>query len=193
MLHLVGDMVGLLDAIGEATAVIAGHDWGAPVAWHSALLRPDRFRAVIALSVPFRPRGKLRPTSVMPRTDDAVFYQLHFQTPGVAEAEMEHNVRGYLRGILLRIAGEFESSRGSASDFGMVPKASGMLALISALGDARLPDWLSEADLELYTSEFSADRPARGLELVPQHRPQLGTAGAVRRRPGQGPGAVHRR
>src|SRR4029077_18906882 len=39
MLHLVGDMVGLLDALGEKTAVIAGHDWGAPVAWHTALLR----------------------------------------------------------------------------------------------------------------------------------------------------------
>src|SRR5580700_1101489 len=47
MLHLVGDMVGALDALDEDTAVIAGHDWGAPVAWHAALLRPDRFRAVI--------------------------------------------------------------------------------------------------------------------------------------------------
>ena len=73
LLHLVGDMVGVLDALGEATAVIAGHDWGAPVAWHAALLRPDRFRAVIGLSVPYRPRGKPRPTTVMRRTEDAVF------------------------------------------------------------------------------------------------------------------------
>src|SRR5437667_9917815 len=43
MLHLTGDVVGLLDALGEETAVVAGHDWGAPVAWNSALLRPDRF------------------------------------------------------------------------------------------------------------------------------------------------------
>ncbi len=42
--------------------MIAGHDWGAPVAWHAALLRPDLFRAVIGLSVPFRPRGAVRPT-----------------------------------------------------------------------------------------------------------------------------------
>src|SRR5882724_9435663 len=73
LLHLVGDMVGLLDALGVATAVIAGHDWGAPVAWHAALLRPDRFRGVIGLSVPFRPRGEARPTSVMPQTEDAHF------------------------------------------------------------------------------------------------------------------------
>ncbi len=68
LLHLVGDLVGVLDALGEETAVIAGHDWGAPVAWHSALLRPDRFRAVIGLSVPYRPRGKMQPTTIMPRT-----------------------------------------------------------------------------------------------------------------------------
>ena len=57
LLHLVGDMVGVLDALGEQTAVIVGHDWGAPVAWHSALWRPDRFRAVAGLSVPYRGRG----------------------------------------------------------------------------------------------------------------------------------------
>ena len=53
---LVGDMVGLLDALGVQQAVIAGHDWGAVVAWHAALLRPDRFRAVIALSFPYLQR-----------------------------------------------------------------------------------------------------------------------------------------
>src|SRR5260221_7565367 len=82
LFHLVGDMVGLLDALEAPTAVIVGHDWGATVAWHAALLRPDRFRAVIGLSVPFRPRGKAPPTSVMPRAADAQFYQLYFQEPG---------------------------------------------------------------------------------------------------------------
>src|SRR5919109_3855620 len=38
-LHHVGDMVGVLDALGERQAVIVGHDWGAPVAWNAALLR----------------------------------------------------------------------------------------------------------------------------------------------------------
>src|SRR5207245_7722171 len=97
LFRLVGDMVGLLDALGAESAVNAGHDWGAPVAGHAALLRPDRFRAVIALSVPFRPRGAVRPTTVMPQTDDAVFYQLYFQTPGVAEAEFARAVRLTLR------------------------------------------------------------------------------------------------
>jgi pimeloyl-ACP methyl ester carboxylesterase len=75
LLYLVGDMVGLLDALGQETAVIAGHDWGAPVAWHAALLRPDRFNAVIGLSVPFILRGQAYPTKGVPETDDTVFYQ----------------------------------------------------------------------------------------------------------------------
>src|SRR5215510_11440957 len=100
LLDLVGDLVGLLDALGAESAVIAGHDWGAPVAWHSALLRPDRFRAVIGLSVPFRPRGSVRPTTLMPHTDDAVFYQLYFQEPGVAEAELEREVGATIRRLL---------------------------------------------------------------------------------------------
>ena len=58
MLHLVGDVVGLIDALGEQRAVVVGHDWGAPVAWHTALFRPDRVRGVAGLSVPFRPRGE---------------------------------------------------------------------------------------------------------------------------------------
>ena len=86
---MAADALGVLDALGAETAVLAGHDWGAPVAWHAALLRPDRFRAVIGLSVPYRPRGAVRPTGVMPRTEAAMFYQLYFQEPGVAEAELE--------------------------------------------------------------------------------------------------------
>jgi len=60
ILHLVGDIMGLLDALGAPQAVIVGHDWGAPVAWHCALLRPDRVRGVAGLSVPFFPRTSTR-------------------------------------------------------------------------------------------------------------------------------------
>ena len=86
LFHLLGDMVGLLDALDAPTAIVVGHDVGANVAWQAALMRPDRFRAAIGLSVPFRPRGKLPPTSLMPRTADAQFYQLYFQEPGIADA-----------------------------------------------------------------------------------------------------------
>src|ERR1700684_2782789 len=116
LFHLVGDMVGVLDALGEKTAVIVGHDWGAPVAWHAALMRPDRFRAVIALSVPYRPRSSAPPTSRMPRTNDASFYQLYFQTRGVAEAELERDVRLSLRKILYSASGDAPRRSSSAPD-----------------------------------------------------------------------------
>src|ERR1700728_4557853 len=106
LLHLVGDMVGLLDALGVDQAVIAGHDWGAPVAWHSALLRPDRFRAVIGLSVPFVPRGQVYSSPKLPESEVSVFYQQYFQDPGVAEADLEHDVRTTVRASLFSISGD---------------------------------------------------------------------------------------
>jgi pimeloyl-ACP methyl ester carboxylesterase len=150
LFHLVGDMVGLLDALGAEQAVIAGHDWGAPVAWLAALLRPDRFRGVIGLSVPFRPRGATRPTSVMPQTDDMIFYQLYFQAPGVAEAEHERDVRHTIRAILYSISGDAPPAAGPV---GMVPRQGGFLARMK--NPTTLPAWLTEADVDFYVKEFS--------------------------------------
>jgi epoxide hydrolase A/B len=149
LLHLVGDMVGLVGALGEKSAVIAGHDWGAPVAWHAALLRPDVFRAVIGLSVPFRPRGPVRPTSVMPKTDEAMFYQLYFQTPGVAEAEFERDVRATVRRLAYSGSGD-ALERGNIA---MVPRRGGFLT--QTTDPDPLPPWLTTADIEFYAAEFS--------------------------------------
>jgi pimeloyl-ACP methyl ester carboxylesterase len=154
LLHLVGDMVGLLDALGIEQAAIAGHDWGAPVAWHAALLRPDRFRAVIGLSVPHRPRSAVVPTSVMPRRDDAVFYQLYFQTPGVAEAELERDVRTSLAKNLYAVSGDAPRPPGAGGgEVAMVPRDGGFLAQMPFPGT--LPAWLSAADLDFYAGEFA--------------------------------------
>jgi pimeloyl-ACP methyl ester carboxylesterase len=159
LFHLVGDMVGLLDALDERQAVIAGHDWGAPVAWHAALFRPDRFRGVIALSVPFRPRSTLRPTTAMPQTDQAVFYQLYFQQPGVAEAELESDVRLSLRSILFANSGDgpLRQHGFPAQGVGMIPRVGGLRGRTSTLMEesATLPAWLGEEDLDFYVGEFS--------------------------------------
>jgi pimeloyl-ACP methyl ester carboxylesterase len=152
LLHLVGDVLGLVDALGAKTAVIAGHDWGTPVAWHAALLRPDRFRAVIGLSVPYRPRGSVRPTSAMPQTEDEVFYQLYFQTPGAAEAELERDVRLTMRSNLYWISGDAPvvETKGPVL---MLPRAGGWIG--KRANPAALPAWLSEADVDFYTAEFA--------------------------------------
>ena len=150
LLHLVGDMVGLLDALGADHAVIAGHDWGAPVAWHAALLRPDRFRAVIGLSVPHRARGKVRPTTVMPRTDDAIWYQLYFQEPGVAEAEYDRNPRAVFRSGMISISGDAVPG---TRPFGMVPRHSSPFRWDAPA--PRLPLWLTDADVDFYAAQFT--------------------------------------
>jgi pimeloyl-ACP methyl ester carboxylesterase len=159
--HLVGDLVGVLDALKAETAVIVGHDWGATIAWQAARLRPDRFRAVACLSVPYRPRGPVRPTSVMPRTAGAQFYQLYFQEPGVAEAEFERDPRATVLNMLYGASGEGIAARAAAAasgdasaaaGIGMVPIGGGMLR--GAGAPATLPAWLSEADIDFYAGEF---------------------------------------
>jgi pimeloyl-ACP methyl ester carboxylesterase len=154
LLHLVGDMVGVLDALKEKNAVIVGHDWGAPVAWHAALLRPDRFRAVVGLSVPFRPRGSIAPTTVMPQNADSTFYQLYFQSPGVAESELEADARVTLRKTLYSGSGDVprRNPGAAASGVGMVPRNGGFLSRMK--DPDPLPAWLNEADIDVYTQQF---------------------------------------
>ncbi len=156
--------VGLLDALGHETAVIVGHDWGAPVAWHAALLRPDRFRAVIGLSVPFIPRGPDYPSKSFPETDETVFYQSYFQSPGVAEADLEHDVRFSMRTFLYDGSGDASYSAIKADPAGhvfMVPRKGGMMA--NRVNPTSLPPWLTEADVEVYVDQFERTGYRGGL------------------------------
>ena len=153
VLHHVGDMVGLLDALGVKQAVIAGHDIGAPVAWQAALLRPDRFRGVIALGPPFRPRafgGSMPPTTLMPRNENAVFYQLFLQTPQ-AEAALEGNMRRAFRSQFYSLSGDRPPSvAGEFADAGMVPRRG-----FSLTDPTSLPAWVTESDIDVYVAEFT--------------------------------------
>ena len=159
MLHLVGDLVGLLDALGEEEAVIAGHDWGANVAWNAALLRPDRFRAVIVLSIPYIPRGplsgpqsSLRPTEGMRRmVGERFFYQLFFQEPGRAERELERDVRTTLRRFLYGASGDARADE----RWKPIMDDPGTSLLSSTADPQSLPSWLTEADIEAYGAAFT--------------------------------------
>ncbi|HTP73152.1 MAG TPA: alpha/beta hydrolase [Burkholderiaceae bacterium] len=148
LLHLVGDIVGLVQALGAQRAVVVGHDWGAPVAWHCALLRPDLFAGVTALSVPFRGRGPVQPTTAMPRTDDSEFYQLYFQQPGAAEQELSRDVRHTIPALLYGASGDASA----AQQLMMVPRGGGFVA--SRIVPAVLPAWLRDEDVEFYVAEF---------------------------------------
>ena len=154
IMHLVGDIVGLVGALGTDNAVVAGHDWGAPVAWNCALMRPDVFRAVISLSVPWGPRPPQAPLKSMKQMfGDRFFYQLYFQNPGVAEHELQNDVKVTMRKMLFGASGSV-NRRSMVDDIESVPhKSSYMLERMPDPGD-NLPDWLTTEDIEYFAGEF---------------------------------------
>jgi pimeloyl-ACP methyl ester carboxylesterase len=160
-LHLVGDLIGLLDALEAPTAVVVGHDWGGPVAWNAAALRPDRFRAVVGMSVPFYGihRSTALPTAAMVEmARDRFVYILYFQEPGVAEAEMEADVRATMRRMMYSISGDIPESR-----FWNQPVGSTFLD--TTIEPDKLPAWLTEADLDVFTAEFEQSGFRGGLNF----------------------------
>jgi len=158
-LHLVGDIIGLLDALQEEQAVIVGHDWGAPVAWGAALMRPDRIRGVVGLSVPFVPRGPASILTTMRSLLGEGFYMAYFQQPGVAEAELERDVRTTIRALLYSASGDAPADRGASQP--VVPQGGGFLDIM--LDPETLPAWLTEQDIDYYTSEFERTGFSGGL------------------------------
>lgn len=155
--QLVGDAIGVLDAVSATRAVVVGHDWGAPVAWHAALWRPDRVRGVVALSVPLRPRSTIRPTLALERRFGPGYYQLYFQTPGAADAELAADPRATFRRLLSATGFRAGSTHADLS----VPPGGGFLTSMPE-PDA-LPDWLTEADLDVYVQEYRHNGFTGGL------------------------------
>ncbi|KAE8694201.1 Alpha/beta-Hydrolases superfamily protein isoform 2 [Hibiscus syriacus] len=85
-MHLVGDIIGLLDHFGELQAFVVGHDWGAVIGWHLSLFRPERVKGLINISVPYygrNPDAKLAEFLISTFGDG--FYISQFQEPGRAE------------------------------------------------------------------------------------------------------------
>jgi pimeloyl-ACP methyl ester carboxylesterase len=149
ILDIVGDMIGLVTALGERQALIVGHDWGAAIAWHAALFRPDVFPAVAALSVPFRQRGPAPPLHMLRKAGLLTHYWFHFQEPGVAEAEFERDPRAALRRMLYSISGDAPPETRALT----LRPGKGWLA--NTLDPEHLPSWLKDQDLDHMAAEFS--------------------------------------
>jgi pimeloyl-ACP methyl ester carboxylesterase len=89
--NVVADVRGLLDPLGVETAYVVGHDWGAAVAWLTAMLCPARVRNLTAISVP---HPLALPTL---RQYEMAWYTLFFQFTDVAEANLQHDDWAWLR------------------------------------------------------------------------------------------------
>jgi pimeloyl-ACP methyl ester carboxylesterase len=149
MLDLVEDNDAVVRALGEETAVIVGHDWGATIAASSALVRPEVFRAVGLLSVPYAPPGGPRPSEVFAHMGgDEEFYVSYFQEPERAEAEIEPDVRGWLAGFYAAFSAD---TMPAAPDPHFVSRGGKLRDRFPA---GRLPAWLSADDLDVYAGEF---------------------------------------
>lgn len=146
MLHLTGDVIALMDALGAADAVVAGHDWGAPVAWHTALFRPDRVRGVVGLSVPYRPRGSTPPIATLRRHLGDAFYMVYFQQPGVADAELSRDPALTFRKVLGSLSGE-------GPPMTLIPAGGGFLD--AAVDPGALPSWLTQQDIDTYVTQYA--------------------------------------
>jgi pimeloyl-ACP methyl ester carboxylesterase len=148
MLHLAGDVIALMDALGEARAVVAGHDWGAPVAWHAALLRPDRVRGVIGLSVPYRPRGSSEPIAAIRSVLGDGFYMIYFQQPGPADAELAADPRQTFTRLLYAASGD------APAMVTVVPPGGRFIDLLPEPPASGLPTWLTSEDIEIFVTEY---------------------------------------
>ncbi len=147
--EVVNDIIGLIPALGYETAIVFGHDWGAPTAWSCALNHPDKITAVGALSVPFSPRAEVPPMETMRAMfKDIFFYQMYFQEPGVAEAELEADIEVSLRKF-------FHLASGDNKDVNFTPRPVDSDLLSDAIDPGKLGAWCSEQDLAYYVSEFT--------------------------------------
>lgn len=150
--HLTGDLVALLDELGERRAVFVGHDWGSMVVGSLARLHPDRVAAVVAMSVPLLPRGPIAPIQLMRMAmGDSFFYMLYFQEPGVADADLGADPRTtmtrMLAGLAVRSGDTLDASALAAPDG---------RGFVDRLPDPDgLPDWLSQEELDHYVEEFT--------------------------------------
>ncbi|MFG6191699.1 alpha/beta fold hydrolase [Nonomuraea sp. JJY05] len=161
MLDLVADNVAVVRELGEDSAVIVGHDWGATIAAQSALVAPEVFRAVALLSVPYTPPGGPRPSEVFAGMGgDQEFYVSYFQEPGRAEAEIEPDVRGWLAGLYRALSGDTMPGP-DEPDPHFVAKDGGTLRERFPTGP--LPSWLSQEDLDFYAAEFERTGLTGGL------------------------------
>ncbi|KAL6500305.1 hypothetical protein OROHE_025671 [Orobanche hederae] len=151
--HIIGDLVGVLDALGLDRVFLVGHDWGAAIAWYFCLIRPDRIRALVNMSVVFQPRNpKRKPVESMRAILGDDYYICRFQEPGEAEEE-------FARVDTTRLIKKFLTSRNPSPL--QVSKEVGFGG--SSQKPITMPSWLSEEDVEYYASKFNQKGFTGGL------------------------------
>ncbi|HEX6569606.1 MAG TPA: alpha/beta hydrolase, partial [Acidimicrobiales bacterium] len=154
--HLTGDLVAILDDLGEERGVFVGHDWGALVVWALAQMAPERVAAVVGMATPFLPRGTAVPTTMLRQfAGDQWFFLLYVQEPGVAEADLDRDVRTTMRRMLGGLRAETVVAPRTLAD---------RRGIVDRLDEVPLlPPWLSPDELDHYVAEFTRTGFTGGL------------------------------
>ena len=158
-------MAALLDALGEETAVFVGHDWGGAVVWNMAQHHPDRVRAVAGINTPASQRAPMNPLDAMKMDPGRFDYQLYFQEPGVAEAELSANVRRVFT-LLLRTSKPVDGMDALAGTAG-VRERGGLF--VGAPETAPRSIMLTEEDLDTFVETFERTGFRGGLNWYRNH------------------------
>jgi pimeloyl-ACP methyl ester carboxylesterase len=149
---IVADVLGVADALSPGRpAILIGHDWGAPIVYNTALIHPDRFSAVAALSVPYSGVAERNFDDIMKEMfddKDRFFYQSYFREVGKAEAAYDPHPRDFLRRFYYALSGDAEPGSWP------IDKTASATLLEGLEDPAVFPAWMSAADLDYYTGEF---------------------------------------
>jgi pimeloyl-ACP methyl ester carboxylesterase len=157
--HLVGDLVELLDELGEERAVFVGHDWGSMVVSNLVMLAPERVSAIVNMSVPFLPRAPMPPVQMMRNAfTDTFFYIVYFQDPGVADAELGADPARTMRRLLANVSTAPDDAPDPAA---FANDGRGFVDRIPEPDG--LPEWLSQEELDHYIDEFTRTGFTGGL------------------------------
>lgn len=148
--ELAGDVAAVAAALDDEPVILFGHDWGAPIASHTAIRYPDRVRAVANLSVPhYLPTPRDTIAAFDELWGDRFFYMVHFQTPGVIEAEFATDLRAALKRVYF--AGSAAAPNGMLPDG---PRDSAYLPLLPEPPEGPL-SFMSDDDLDTYAAAFA--------------------------------------
>ncbi|KAF7331051.1 Bifunctional epoxide hydrolase 2 [Mycena venus] len=103
---MVGDLACILQHAGISSAVCVGHDWGSQVCYEAARMRPDLFRGVVGIAIPYLPSASdFVPTEHLVVALPKLSYQLFFNKNTLeAVAELEKDVRRTIRATLRTVA-----------------------------------------------------------------------------------------
>ena len=143
------DILDIISFFKEKSAILIGHDWGAPICWNTAAYYKNKIDAVIGLSVPYVRRGKISNIQLWKNLyKNIFFYQNYFQKINQPELELEENVFNTISKIYYWCSAE-----------GYIDKVKTTTSLNSGLLDGiPLPqnrlNWLKSSELNHVIKDF---------------------------------------